>query len=190
MQTIRVDSPFLAAVFCLALLTPSVHAAEPTWAEVFSIFQQRCIICHQGSAAENGLQLDTLEGLRAGSDSGPVVLPDQPAESELLRRVRGQSLPRMPLTGPPWLSVEDISLLERWIAAGAPDDQGKPTPIPVGARVRFEGTLTAKWELDGQPLSVDSGTRIDKELGIGDRVEVLGVVEQQGAIRVTRLRRR
>lgn len=306
MQLIRVES-FLAAVFCLALLTPSAHAAEPTWAEVSSIFQQRCIICHQGSAAENGLHLDTLEGLRAGSDSGPVALPDKPAESELLRRVRGQSLPRMPLTGPPWLSVAEIDTLERWIAAGmpasaavevtsqaptplaesgrqtprwgevapiflsrcakchspngmmgpapegflttgyseilasgerarivpgqpgaseivrrikgqsrprmpfdgppwledaaiaqieqwiaagAPDHQGKSAPIPVGARVRFEGRLTAKWEVEGQPLLVDSGTRIDKEPRIGDRVEVRGVVEQQGAIRVTRLRRR
>jgi len=307
MKKIGINFQFLAVAFCLALLTASAHAAAPTWAEVSTIFQQRCIICHQGTAAQNGLHLDTLEGVRAGGDTGPVALADKPAESELLRRVRGQSLPRMPLSGPPWLTVEEIDTLERWIAAGmpaaasaaitseapellaksshetprwaevapiflsrcakchsptgmmgpapegflttgygeilasaerarivpgqpgaseimrrikghsrprmpfdgppwledveialieqwitagAPDDQGKPAPIPVGSRVRFEGKMTGKWEVDGQPLLVGSGTRLDKKPGIGDRVEVRGLVEQHGAIRATRIRRR
>lgn len=305
MQILRIIFQFPAVAFCLALLTASAHAAAPTWTEVSSILQQRCVICHQGTAAQNGLRLDTLDGVRAGSDSGPVALADKPAESELLQRVRGQSLPRMPLTGPPWLTVEEVDTLERWIAAGmpaaattavtseapqpsaksrhepprwaavapiflsrcakchsptgvmgpapegflttgygeilasaerarivpgqpgaseivrrirgdsrprmpfdgppwledaemalieqwiaagAPDDQGQPAPIPVGARVRFEGKLTGKWEVDGQPLLVGKGTRIDKEPRVGDRVEVRGLVEGNGVIRATRIR--
>jgi hypothetical protein len=118
------------------------------------------------------------------------VVPGNPAASELVRRIRGQALPRMPFDGPPYLTDEEIRLIEEWILQGAADAQGKAAPAPAGAGVRLHGTLTMIWELDGLPLRVDAATRIDKRPQAGDLVEVRGTVQNDGAVHVNRIRRR
>lgn len=175
------------------LPTPPGPNETVTYAHVAPIFAQRCVKCHTEAglmgAPPEGFRTRTLAELLDFSDRARIV-PGNPGASELLRRIKGQSLPRMPFDGPPWLQAEEIALIERWIANGARDAAGKPAPIPVGARVRLEGTLTGRWELDGSPVRVDSGTRIDKSPGVGSRVELRGVVEPDGQIAATRLRRR
>ena len=71
-----------------------------------------------------------------GGQSGPVIVPGQAAQSELLRRVR---LPlddqdHMPPEGKPQPAPEDLALLEWWVEAGAPGDKrvdqlNPPSPI-------------------------------------------------------------
>ena len=107
---------FLAASPAL----PGGPAFAQDAAPVVRILAERCVMCHQGEAAPLGLRLDSVDALLAGSRNGPVVKPGDPAGSELLRRLRGQSQPRMPLTGPPFLSDAEIASVETWIAAGAP----------------------------------------------------------------------
>jgi mono/diheme cytochrome c family protein len=105
--------------------------AGPSYAQVAPILRERCIVCHQGEAAPLGLRLDSYAGAMKGSQKGPVIKPGDARASELAKRVRGESLPRMPLTGPPWLSAGQIALIERWIAAGAAEGQpsaAAPTP--------------------------------------------------------------
>lgn len=116
-------------------------------------------------------------------------MPGRPEASELLRRVRGQARPRMPFDGPPYLDDADIALIERWIADGARDAQGRVAPIPVGAAVRLHGTLTGAAQLDALPLRGVAGARVDRAR-IGDYVEVRGRVTGDGEIEVQRLRRR
>ncbi len=91
----------------------------PVYADVAPIFNQRCIMCHSGAQSPLGLRLDSYANLMSGSENGPVVVSGNPEDSEIVRRIRGISQPRMPLTGPPWLSDEEIELIERWIAGGA-----------------------------------------------------------------------
>ena len=43
-----------------------------------------------------------------------------PAGSELIKRLKGTSLPRMPMNGPPYLADKDVALFERWIREGLP----------------------------------------------------------------------
>jgi mono/diheme cytochrome c family protein len=100
-----------------ALATPGV--AQTLWPEVSAILTERCIACHQGEYAPLGLSLDSHAGLMAGSENGPVVLTGDVAASPLLRRLRGEAQPQMPLDGPPFLEPEQIALFEAWIAAGA-----------------------------------------------------------------------
>ena len=114
--------------------------AAPTYTDLEPILQSRCVMCHAGSAPSAGLSLDSAEALLAGATRGPVVVPGDPDASELVRRLRGESLPRMPLTGPPYLSDEEIDLFVRWIAAGSepdaggePDDGGEPDASPGAA---------------------------------------------------------
>ncbi|MGY0194794.1 c-type cytochrome domain-containing protein [Leptothrix sp. BB-4] len=111
----------------------TANAAEPTWSDLQPLFQQRCVVCHSGTSAAAGLSLDTLAGLNKGSARGPVVSSGQPANSELVKRLKGISLPRMPLTGPQWVDDADIGRIERWIAAGLPAGAAVAPAAPVAA---------------------------------------------------------
>lgn len=167
---------------------------EPVFfADVEPIFLQRCIKCHSDAstlgAPPEGLRLTTRELILAGGDR-MVVVPGNAEASELVRRVRGQSQPRMPFDGPPFLDDEQIRLIVDWIEQGAKDDEGVAAPVPVGARVRLEGILTDRWALDGMALTMTGSTRVDDDPRIGDRVEVRGTVAADGSVTVTRLRGR
>lgn len=164
-----------------------------TYAHVAPIFAQRCAKCHteQGlmGPAPEGFLLTSYAATLATRDRVRVV-PGHPDASELVRRIRGQARPMMPFDGPPYLSPEEIRLVEQWVAQGAPDATGGPAALPVGAELRLHGTLDANGQLDGLPLRIDARTRIDKAPGPGDYVQVRGRLDENGGVRVERMRRR
>lgn len=86
--------------------------------DIQPIFTQNCVACHGGSA---GLWLDRYERVMAGSSRGPVVVPGNPEQSEIYRRITGLSQPAMPLRGPR-LNQPQIDAIRAWIAAGAPNN--------------------------------------------------------------------
>ena len=163
------------------------------FSDVEPIFLKNCIECHSDNskmaALPEGLRLDSLEHILAGGDR-IVALPGDPAMSELWRRVVGFGTPRMPFDGPPWLSDDDIWLVEEWIRQGAKDNEGHPAPIPAGGRVRLRGILTVPNAIDGATFERTSGTRVDKSPKEGAPAEMRGVVNPDGSVTATRLRRR
>lgn len=164
-----------------------------TYADVAPIFATRCAKCHTDNglmgAPPEGFRLTTYEATISTGDRVRIV-PGHPLASLLYRSIRGLARPRMPRDGPPFLADDEIGLIERWIRDGARDAAGTPAPNPAGARIRLDGTLDGRWSLDGLPLRVSAGTRIDKSPGVGDRVEVRGAVRADGTIEVERIRRR
>ena len=167
---------------------------EPvTYAHVAPIFATRCAKCHTDhgimGAPPEGFRLTSYEFTLSATDRARVV-PGQPLASELVRRVRGMAEPRMPFDGPPFLSEDEIRLIEAWVAQGARNAEGSPAPQPVGARVRLHGILGEGWQLDGLPLAVTSGTRIDKRPRPGDYAEVRGSIGPTGEVVAERIRRR
>lgn len=90
------------------------------WGDVTPIFTRSCINCHSSHGAALGLRLDSYDAALAGSVRGAVLVPGDSGRSELVRRLRGQSVPRMPFLGYP-LREEEIALIERWIDDGLPD---------------------------------------------------------------------
>jgi hypothetical protein len=95
--------------------------ASFAYADVAAILAKyNCIMCHGGSEPRDGLSLESYATIMKGSKSGPVVAPGDPGKSELLRRLTGLSQPRMPATGPPWLTDGEVDVIAQWIAAGAP----------------------------------------------------------------------
>ena len=148
-----------AAACCLALLLLPWSAAQPGWQEVAAIFQERCTLCHAGKGAPLGVRLTDHEAVLAGGDDGPVVVPGDPDASELVRRIRGESLPRMPLTGPPYLSDERIATIEGWIAAGAPGPADAPADAPGGAPADPPDASRA----DDSPASPDASPNASPE---------------------------
>lgn len=86
------------------------------------IFTQRCVSCHGASRADNGLRLDSYQGVMKGTQHGPVVVPGSPNNSALISVVKGTTDPsiRMPHGGQR-LTEQDLQNLTLWIEAGAKD---------------------------------------------------------------------
>lgn len=127
----------------ILLLVPDFGQAQPvTYAEIAPILQARCVLCHSGASAPLGLRLDSLAGLRAGSQRGPVALAGKPQDSELLLRLSGARQPRMPMTGPPWLGEAEIALFERWIADGLQPGAEPPATVPAPSAQSGDGPVS------------------------------------------------
>ncbi len=186
-------APAASAVQAPAIAARPAAGEPVTYRHVAPIFATRCAKCHTDNGvmgpAPEGYRLTSYAATLASNDRARVV-PGRPEASELMRRIRGQARPRMPFDGPPYLSADEIRLIENWIAQGARDSEGKPAAVPAGAAVRLHGTLGARAQLDGLELLIGPRTRIDKSPGAGDYVEVRGPLDQAGNLSDERLRRR
>jgi mono/diheme cytochrome c family protein len=81
---------------------------------------EHCQKCHGEKKQESGLRLDSRAGWERGGDSGPAIIPGDPAKSLLLSMIReADAEKRMPPKHP--LSPAEIGAIEKWIAMGAPD---------------------------------------------------------------------
>jgi mono/diheme cytochrome c family protein len=108
-------------------------AAEPIdyVGQVKPILQQHCFACHGPLKQEAELRLDAGRLLKAGGESGSVVVAGEPDQSLLLERILETDPDlRMPQEGTP-LSADEIDVLSRWVAEGAsfPKDD-RPLPDP------------------------------------------------------------
>ena len=102
----------------LALCLPSPVIAAASYDDIAPVLAERCVMCHSGASAAAGLELDTLQGVLAGSQKGKVAKPGDAAANELIRRLKGISQPRMPMTGPPFLTDAEVGWFERRSGAG------------------------------------------------------------------------
>ena len=89
--------------------------------QIRPIFAKHCFSCHGGIKQSGGLNLIVKESLFGESDSGKVLQPGKPYESELIDRVSSTDADiRMP---PPEhgraLSSAEVEILTDWIAQGA-----------------------------------------------------------------------
>jgi len=112
----------LALALCLLLVlsTQAIGGGEtdpPDWSDVRGIFVERCVMCHSAQGAALGLRLDTYEAAISGSTNGAVLLAGEAERSELIRRLRGESVPRMPFLGYP-LPEDQIELITDWVDEG------------------------------------------------------------------------
>ena len=161
------------------------------FSDVNSIFNKHCIKCHMengkmGTAPE-GFILTSYNDIFRGDERIRIV-PCNPSASELLRRIKGKSLPQMPFDGPPYLNSEEIKLVEAWIMQGAKDENGNEAPSITGRKIRLQGILTDKWKLDDIDFEINSSTRIDKKIKTGEQVEVRGIIGTNNEIIVERIK--
>jgi mono/diheme cytochrome c family protein len=123
----------MRAALALILLGGAAQAQTPDFAQVGTLFAERCVLCHSGADAPLGLHLDSYEGVLKGSVNGPVAIAGD-LQSPLLQRLRGQAEPQMPLNGPPFLSESQIKLVADWIDAGMPEGSVTFTALPERTR--------------------------------------------------------
>ncbi len=82
-----------------------------------------CHECHSADAVKKGkvkggLQLDSRDGIRAGGDTGPAVVPGNSGASLILSALRQEKNHQMPPKGK--LPDAVIADFQRWIEMGAP----------------------------------------------------------------------
>ena len=86
------------------------------------ILQERCARCHGPTTSKGGLRLDSWDELAKGGKHGPVLKAGNPAASPLLRRIDlpADAKDHMPPKGKVQLTIDELTLLDWWVAAGAP----------------------------------------------------------------------
>ncbi len=93
--------------------------------DVAPILDAKCRNCHGAGQQQAGLSLASFTTMLKGGDGGSVVIAGKPDDSPLLRRVRGDDPPRMPLRQAP-LSADEIEKISTWIREGATFDGKDP----------------------------------------------------------------
>lgn len=117
-------------ILTLVLLSGLACAA----AEDRTIFEERlrpilsrnCAGCHAGKQTQGGLSVESLEALLRGGKRGPAIEPGSARQSLLVKALRGEGTPRMPLGG----ALDDISAKQ--LAAAI--DEMKPLSRPAAER--------------------------------------------------------
>src|SRR5437899_3134430 len=98
--------------------TPSQQAVEFFESKIRPVLVERCLKCHGPAKQKADLRLDSREAMLKGNDSGPVIVPGQPAKSLLIQAIRQSEDLKMPPDGK--LPPEVIAHFAEWIQAGAP----------------------------------------------------------------------
>ncbi len=88
--------------------------------QVKPIFNKKCITCHGGVKQKSGFSLLFREEALGHTESGkPAIIPGNPDESELIRRITNKDPDeRMPYKHEA-LSNDEIGILKQWIKEGA-----------------------------------------------------------------------
>ncbi|MBI2953155.1 MAG: hypothetical protein HYY30_02495 [Chloroflexi bacterium] len=88
--------------------------------DIQPIFNQYCAECHGTKRAENGLRLDTYEGVIAGTKFGPVVIAGSSGTSALLFVLDGTAASEIQMPHEARrLSRNRLANIRAWVDAGA-----------------------------------------------------------------------
>lgn len=139
---------FIASLVALQMASTALGANNTDKLRFFEtkvrpLLAAECFECHSADKAEGGLRLDTAATIRAGGDSGPVLVPGKPEQSLLVNAIRYEDL-EMPPKGP--LTKTQQETLIKWIRDGAVWPEESP-PTRSGK----EEAEKSWWA--GQPLS-------------------------------------
>ena len=120
-------------VWTLAWVSPSWGANVEEGLVFFEqkirpLLATQCYECHAGQSGKKkgGLQLDSVQGLLRGGDSGPVLIAGDPQASLLWRAVahREEGLAMPP--DQPALGTVELNHLATWIRMGLPMPEDSP----------------------------------------------------------------
>ncbi len=107
------------------------------------VLVERCYECHskQAKKLRGGLYLDSRAGMLEGGNSGPVIVPGDPDQSQLIKAIRytDQELKMPPKQR---LSAQQVADFEAWVRTGAPDPRTQVAGDANGADV---GRARRQW---------------------------------------------
>jgi mono/diheme cytochrome c family protein len=113
---------------CLFLLAATISAQGATAADfeqtVASILTRNCADCHSAKTKTSGYSVASQTSVIAGGNKhGRAVLPGDPVRSPLVRFLKGELQPGMPLGKT--LAKADLEQIESWIRSLPPEDAPK-----------------------------------------------------------------
>jgi len=89
-------------------------------AKIRPVLVGTCFRCHGDAKTSGGLRIDARETLLRGGESGPAIVPGEPAESLLIRAIRRQEgVSAMPPDEEQPLRPDQVADFVAWIKAGA-----------------------------------------------------------------------
>ncbi|PHR99105.1 MAG: hypothetical protein COA78_25390 [Blastopirellula sp.] len=107
---------------------PRLEVVESTGRETVSfskdiagVFAKRCVSCHNADNNDGNLSMQDFARFLRGGDSGAPFMVGKPAESLLIKKLRGTGDVLMPKRGGA-LDEEVIAKIEKWIAEGGKFD--------------------------------------------------------------------
>ncbi|MCY3591823.1 MAG: PSD1 and planctomycete cytochrome C domain-containing protein [Acidobacteria bacterium] len=196
-------APFLLAWLAAVGTVAGASEIDPADLEFFEskirpVLAERCYQCHGGDPAKirGGLILLDAEGVRAGGDSGAVIVPGSPEDSLMIEALHYEGLTQMPPDGK--LPAHVIADFEQWIRRGAPDPRtgGEQTVVATRAAEAFDyGPGREHWAFrrveDPALPEVENEAWVSRDLDrfILSRLEERGLAPVAPADRRTLLRR-
>ena len=101
------------------------------------LLEEKCYSCHGRNKRKGGLRMDREETLMKGGKEGVVIIPGNPAKSEMVRRIE---LPRnhddhMPPKEKSQLTEQELKMIHWWVATGAAFDK-KTYELPQTPEIR------------------------------------------------------
>jgi len=109
----------------------SAHAAPVDYLrDIKPLLTAKCAACHGALKQQSGLRLDAAQLLKAGGESGPIVVPGDLAGSLLWQHVTAaEGSARMPPDGEgEHLTAAQLDLVKAWIEQGATTPTEEPVP--------------------------------------------------------------
>lgn len=117
----------------IAMVAAAGDDSAASFAEqIAPLLARHCLECHNASDQKGGLDLTRAEGLAAGGDSGPAIVPGNADASLLWQRVAADEMPpprKTPAAGRAPLTAIEKTALRHWIAAGAAWSGGPLDPL-------------------------------------------------------------
>jgi hypothetical protein len=151
----------MKSIVSAAFIFAFAHSASAVeYAQIKSIFSQKCYACHAVSKGKTkgDLALDTLEKLAEVIKPGGQIVPGDPAKSSLLTscKLPDDDDDSMPPKGKNRLTPAEITALETWIKEGAFTGSG-PAPMvaptaPAAAATPTAGGVQSWTSNDGKAI--------------------------------------
>ena len=143
----------LRILLFVIFLWPTALWAEVDYErDVKPLLKMKCWACHGPLKQEAGLRLDAGSLVRAGGDSGAVVVPGNSQHSLLVQRVNAtDALDRMPPDGES-LTDKQIEILTDWIDAGAKSPAGETPQLDPRKHWAFQKIRNAKLPENVHPV--------------------------------------
>ena len=177
---------YIALIITVTAL--AVRADEPVdyLQHIRPLLHEKCASCHGALKQEGGLRLDASGLIASGGDSGPALVPGNPAKSLLLERVMADEDSRMPpAEDGAALKPQEVELLRRWISLGA-NAPAERIPEPPSKHWAFQTVES--------PLSADDQQQVHAgmnpiDLLLNRRMAASGLTPVPAAERSLQIRR-
>src|SRR5437764_15066868 len=113
------------AAWCWAAPAPAAEAPGLEFFEksVRPVLADNCQSCHGPEKQKGGLRLDSRDAVLSGGESGPAIVPGDPARSRLVQAVGYADTLRLPPKQK--LPPEQVATPTSWVEMGAPEPEAK-----------------------------------------------------------------